>query len=360
MDRGAALSYYFLFALFPALLFMTALLGFLPIPDLWDRLMGYVQQVLPGDSATMIQKTLGEVVSRQRGGLLSIGALTALWAASNGMASVMTALNVAYDLDEVRPWWKRRLLAVGLTIGFSFLLLAALVLLVFGGKIGTVAADWLGLGGVFTMVWNAASILIAVVAVLVGIALVYYLAPAGEQRWQWVTPGSAVALVLWLAMSFGLRAYVTYFGNYNATYGSIGGVILLMLWLYLTGVVLLLGAEVNAEIEHAAARAGEPTAKAAGEHVAPADRGVPQSRDTSDAVLTARFVSRQTRTLQREGWLPVLAVAGAAVAGWLMSRRPVGDVARRSARAVETGRQVAAAIAARERLRHPPGSRRAA
>ena len=106
--------------------------------------------------------------------------------------------------------------------------------------------------------------------VLIGIALVYYLARAAKQRWRWVTPGSAVALVLWLALSFGLRYYVTHFGNYNATYGSIGGVILLMLWLYLTGVALLLGAEVNAEIEQAAARRGEPTAKLPGE-VAPGE-----------------------------------------------------------------------------------------
>ena len=109
------------------------------------------------------------------------------------------------------------------------------------------------LGAVFTLVWNIASIPIVMVLVAIGIALVYYLAPNVEQHWRWVTPGSVVALVLWLAASLGLRFYVTNFANYNATYGSIGGVILLMLWLYLSGMALLLGAEVNSEIEHAAA-----------------------------------------------------------------------------------------------------------
>jgi membrane protein len=366
LDRSAALSYYFLFALFPALLFLTALLGFLPVSGLWDRLMAYVNQMLPGDAGAMVQKTLGEVLSKQRTGLLSLGALTALWAASGAMVSVMTALNVAYDLDETRSWWKRRLVAIGLTIGFSFLLLVALVLLVFGGHLGALVANRMGLAGIFTVAWNVASILIAMVAVLSGIALVYFLAPAGKQRWQWVTPGSVVALVLWLAMSFALRAYVSYFGNYNATYGSIGGVILLMLWLYLTGVVLLLGAEVNAEIEHAAAHRGEPSAKAEGEHAAPADDEVPapavarpSPRDERDEVVAARYLLRQTRTLQREGWVPVLAVAAAGIVGWLMSHRPVGEVAREGAKALETGRQVAAAIAARERLRSERRSRAA-
>lgn len=272
LDRAAALSYYFLFALFPALLFSTALLGFLPLPGLMERLMTYLHQVLPGDSGAMLERTLGEVLATPRGSLLSIGALTTLWAASNGMASVINALNIAYDVEDWRPWWKRRLIAVALTVGFSVMLIAGLLCLVFGGTIGGAAARFLGLGTVFRLVWTPTSILAAMVLVLTGIALVYYLAPAARQRWRWVTPGAVVALTLWLGMSFGLRLYVTYFGNYNATYGSIGGVILLMLWLYLTGVVLLVGAEVNSEIEHAAAVRGAVTAKAPGESEASADR----------------------------------------------------------------------------------------
>lgn len=177
----------------------------------------------------------------------------------------MTALNVAYDVDDPRPWWKRRLVSIALTIGFSLFILGGLIVMVFGPHLGRAMADRLGMGAVFTTLWDVASVPVAMLLVLVGIALVYYLAPAVKQRWRWVTPGSAVALVLWLAMSYGLRLYVTRFADYNATYGSIGGIILLMFWLYLTGLALLVGAEMNAEIEHAAAGRGDPTAKLPGE-----------------------------------------------------------------------------------------------
>ena len=266
-DRAAALAYYFLFALFPALLFLTVLLGMLPIPNLMDNLMEYVSRALPPDAASIMQKTLREIIRGARGGLLSIGVLGALWAASNGIASIMTALNVVYDVPEARPFWKRKALALGLTLLFSAFILTALVLMVFGPKLGETIAGWVGLGAVFTLVWNVVSIPVVVLLSSVAIALIYYLAPAVEQKFRWVTPGSALAVVLWLAMSAGLRWYVVHFANYNATYGSLGGAILLMLWLYLSGVALLIGAEVNAEIEHAAAARGAVDAKAEGEAV---------------------------------------------------------------------------------------------
>jgi membrane protein len=253
-DRAAALSYYFLFALFPALLFMTALFGLLPIPNLIERVVGYLERVLPGDAASLVTKTLGEIVKGAHGGLLSIGVLGALWAGSNGMVSIITALNVAYEATENRPWWRRRLVAVALTVAFSLFTLLAMLILIFGGKIGELVAGWVGLGPVFSIAWGIVQWPLVAMFVLTGIALVYYFAPAVEQPWHWVTPGAVVALVIWIGMSLGLRTYVTYFGNYNATYGSIGGVILLMLWLYLSGVVLLIGAEINSEIERAAAR----------------------------------------------------------------------------------------------------------
>ncbi|MBM4439798.1 MAG: YihY/virulence factor BrkB family protein [Candidatus Rokubacteria bacterium] len=259
-DRAASLSYYFLFALFPALLFLTALLGFLPLAGLHERLMAYVANVLPPDAARTVQRTLTEVLQGNRSGLLSLGALLALWAGSNGMASVINTLNVAYDVSETRPWWKRRLLAIVLTAAFSLFIVAALTLLVFGPKIGAAVAGWFGLGGVFTLAWNVISVPVVIVIGLIGVGLVYHLAPATREQWRWITPGAVLAVALWLGMSFGLRFYVQHFGNYTATYGSIGGVILLMLWLYLTSVVLLLGAEVNAEIEKAARARGATTA----------------------------------------------------------------------------------------------------
>ena len=310
-DRAAALAYYLVFALFPTLLFLTTLLGLLPLPNLMDRIFEYADRALPGDAASVVRRTFAEIQRSARGGLLSAGALAALWASSSGMDSMISALNVAYDVGDRRPWWKRRLIALALTVGFGLFILVALVLLVFGGQIGEAVAAHLGLGDVFKTVWNVASVLIVIACVLFGLAMVYYLAPDTKQHWWWVTPGSAVALVLWLGLSSGLRLYVSHFGNYSATYGSIGGVILLILWLYLSGVVLLLGAEINAEIEHAAAERGAVTAKARGENEAPVDGGAPAA-----VALGAR-----PSTPKRSRWRRALALAGAgAVVGWVAHR----------------------------------------
>jgi len=180
--------------------------------------------------------------------------LGALWAASNGMSSIITALNAVYDVQENRPFWRRKGLALGLTVLFSLFILSALILMVFGPKIGETIAGWVGLGWLFTTVWNVVSIPVVVLLVTVGVAVVYYVAPAADQKFRWVTPGATLAVLLWLALSYGLRYYVQHFADYNATYGSIGGVILLMLWLYLSGVALLVGAEINSEIGRAQLR----------------------------------------------------------------------------------------------------------
>jgi membrane protein len=254
MDRAAALSYYFVFALFPTLLFLAALLGLVPSARLLDRLLEYLAQTLPPDAASVTTRTLAEILRGARGSLLSIGDLAALWAASSGMASIMTALNVAYDVTDARGWWKRRLLAVGLTLMFAAFTLTALIVLVLGPPIVEAVARVIGFGPVFARTWNVLQWPMALVLVTTGVGLVYYLAPNVRQRWYWVTPGSAFAVAIWLLASGGLRFYVSRFADYNATYGSIAGVMLLMLWLFVTGLVLLVGAEINAEIAHAAAR----------------------------------------------------------------------------------------------------------
>jgi len=251
MERAASLSYYFLFALFPTLLFLTAMLGLLPVPGLWDTLMTYAAQVLPGDAATLVNRTVSEVLRGASGGLLSVGALAALWGASSGMASIVFALNVASGVTDFRPWWLRRLIAIALTMAFSVFTLIALLLLVFGERIGETVATWFGLGHAFAVTWKVLQWPVVALLVLTGITLVYQLAPAVSRRWQWVSPGSVFALLSWLGTSFGLRIYLKYFGNYNAMYGSIGGVIILMLWLYLSGLALLAGAEINSAIERA-------------------------------------------------------------------------------------------------------------
>jgi membrane protein len=251
-DRAAGLSYYFLFALFPTLLFLTALLGLLPFPRLMDQLLNYAGRVLPGDAASLVTRTLGEIVLGASGELLSIGVVAALWAASSGMLSIMSALNIVFHTTDPRRWWRRRLAALGLTIGLSLFTLTALVLLVFGARIGKAVAGWFGMGALFTAVWNIVQWPVLIACVFTAITLVYQLAPWVEDRRSWVSPGSAFAVGGWLLVSLGLRQYVGVFGGYNTTYGSIGGVILLMLWLYLSGLVLLVGAEIDSEIHREA------------------------------------------------------------------------------------------------------------
>jgi membrane protein len=358
LDRAAALSYYFIFAMFPALLFLTTLLGLLPLPDLMGRLMGYANRVLPGDAATLVQRTLDEIVQGARGGLLSIGALAALWAGSAGMGSVMTALNVAYEAHEPRPWWNRRLTAVVLTLLFSMLTILALVLLVFGGRIGEMLGVTREVSALVTLVWWLVQGPLALTFALLAVSLVYYLAPAQRQDWRWVTPGTVATVAAWIIVSLGLRAYVTYLGNYNATYGSIGGVILLLLWLFLCSAALLVGAEINSEIQKAARAQVAVPPHAPAPHPPIAVRP-PVSELEAEVTTAARVVEAQVAAIRRRGWTPFVVLAGASVVGLALSKRPVAAVAAVSADTVRTGLRVAGAIAAVERFRARGGQQAA-
>jgi membrane protein len=266
--RAAQLAYYFLLALFPLLLFLTSMIGLVmgSGTGLRHSLFNYLSQVLPGDAFKLVDSTMYEVSAASGGGKIAFGIIAALWAASNGMGAVTEALNVAYDVKESRPWWKRRLIAVGLTVALSVLILSALALVLYGERIIEHVAGSYGFGEVFTVTWKVLQWPIALAFMLLAFALIYYLAPdLRDQKWTWVTPGAVVGVVLWLLVSFGFRAYLHFFNSYSTTYGTLGAVIILMLWLYLTGAAILTGGEVNSEIENAAARAGEPEAKEKGE-----------------------------------------------------------------------------------------------
>jgi membrane protein len=262
LGRAAQLAYYFLFALFPFFLVLTTLLGYLPIPNLLDRLMDMLGQMLPGEALQLVQDNLHELVSGERGGLLSFGLLAALWTSSSALTAIMDSLNRAYDVEEGRPFWKVRGLAILLTVGLSAFIIVSIVLLTFGPQIGGWIADQMGLGRVFQMAWNVLRWPVIVGLLIVAMALVYYLAPDVEQQWQWITPGSIVAVLGWLLASLGFSYYVNQFGSYNATYGSIGAVIVLLTWMYVSGFFVLVGGEINAEIEHASASGKDPGEKA--------------------------------------------------------------------------------------------------
>jgi membrane protein len=266
--RAAQLAYFFLLALFPLLLFLTSVIGLLlgPGTGLRHALFGYLSRVLPGSAFNLVDSTMYEVSAASGGGKVTFGLLAALWAASNGMGAITEALNAAYNVKESRPWWKQRLTAIGLTLVLSILVISALVLVLYGGKLANHIALTCGFDDLFTMAWKLLQWPLVLGFMLLAFALIYYLAPdLPEQKWVWITPGSVIGVGLWLLVSFGFKLYLHFFDSYSKTYGTLGAVIILMLWLYLTGAAILIGGEVNSEIEDAAAAAGDPKAKEKGE-----------------------------------------------------------------------------------------------
>lgn len=268
---AAQLAYYFIFSLFPFFLFLTALLAYIPIPDLMTRILSSLADVLPGEAMTLVRDNVMELVGQPQGGLLSFGILVALWTASSAVTGMMDGLNRAYGVREGRPFWKVRGLAVLLTIGLAILMLGSFVLLAFGPSVGGFIAAKVGLGAAFDLTWTIIRWPLAVIAVIYSVALVYYYSPDVQQDWKWITPGAVIAVVGWVLVSLAFGYYVNNFGSYNKTYGSIGAVIVLLTWLYLSGFFLLLGGEINAEIEHAAAHG-----KAEGQKRMPAKTAAPK------------------------------------------------------------------------------------
>ena len=262
LGRAAQLAYYFVLALFPALLFLTALLGLLPLEQIMPELMASLRSVLPSDALSLVEKYLQQVVKGSGGDILSLGLLGALWASSSGVTAIMEALNAVYDAKEVRPFWKVRLIAIVMTIGLAGFIILSTTLVLYGEHIGEWVANIIGLGWLFTSAWLVLQWPVVIVLMLFAIAVIYYISPCVEQDWRWVSPGSVFAVLMWLIVSLAFKVYVENFGNYNKAYGSIAGVIVLMLWFYLSGIVLLMGGEINAEIEKAAneqaLRHGEP------------------------------------------------------------------------------------------------------
>ncbi len=253
--RAAELSFYFLLALFPLLLFLTTLFGyFAQSADLWNDLLEYFRRVVPRSAFRLVLRTMDEIRGGAGGGKLSVGIVGTIWAASNGFAALAQGINAAYDAAESRPWWKVRLLGLLLTIACGVFTLIAMLLVVAGNKIGVFLTGHFGQQGAFTLAWQFGRWPVALTILLLALGLLYRFAPNQKaQRPGWVTPGAVTAVLLWVLSSFGFRFYLRFFNSYNATYGSLGAVIILMLWLYITGAAILIGAEVDSEIERAAA-----------------------------------------------------------------------------------------------------------
>jgi len=249
-NGAAALAYYWMLAIFPLTIFLLSLLPFLPIPNLKDAIMDLLGQALPREAATLFTDVVSEVTSNTSGGLLSFGLLFTLWSASSGLYAIMQQLNITYDVKEGRSFWRVRGVALLLTVMFLVMIVGAFALVVFGGVVQDWLASFMGQSSLLLGFFAALRWIIIIGLILMGFAIIYYFGPDVEQKFQFITPGSIIGSALLIAASVGFSFYVSNFSDYTATYGSIGAVIILLLWLYLAGLVILLGSEVNALLEH--------------------------------------------------------------------------------------------------------------
>lgn len=258
---AAELGYYFLYSIFPFFLFLTAVLAYLPIPGLVPKTLAFFSQVIPPSASHTVSAALSSVVSHQHGDLLSVGILVSLWTASSAVSALTDSLNIAYGAKETRPFWKVRLLAIALTAIQVVLVVAAAALSLFGHLIAKMGAA-AGLGEVFQTLWSLARWPAAIVLATLGLMLLYRLTPNVRQTWARVLPGSVVAIAGIVLASIGFAFYVSHFGSYDRTYGSIGAIIVLLTWFYLVGFLVLTGGVVNSLLEETRAqqRAGASAA----------------------------------------------------------------------------------------------------
>ena len=265
LGLAAQLAYYFFLALFPGVLFVLALASFFPLTNLIDDVVRTLRPIAPPDVLAFLEEQLLRISNSDNGGIMTIGFLGAVWSSSAAVTAIVSSLNRAYDIEEGRPWWKVRLTAIGLTVALAVMVLSSFTLIVIGPTLAERVAASIGLGPVFVWTWTILQWPVAFLLVSTALGLVYYFAPDAEQDWVWITPGALIGTLLWVVVSVAFKFYVANFGNYNETYGAVGGVIILLLWFYLSGLAVLVGAEMNAEIEHASPHGKNPGEKVPGE-----------------------------------------------------------------------------------------------
>jgi membrane protein len=248
---AAQLAFYFFLALFPALLFVVSLLAYLPVEPAVAELLMRLEGLLPPEAIALVRAEIDKLLKGDREGLITFGVAGALWSSSSAMMAVISTLNHAYDIDEWRPWWETRSIAIVLTFALALFVLVAFALVVAGGHLAAAVAAWGGFGAAFEPIWRTLQWPIALFLVIVAIDLVYYFAPNADTKWVWITPGSLLATALWLAASLGFRLYLRHVSDLAVVYGAIGSVIVMLLWLYLSAFAILAGAELNAEIDRA-------------------------------------------------------------------------------------------------------------
>lgn len=250
LGLAAQLAFYLILALFPFILVLVSLIGTFSSEEFARSVLQYFEQVMPPQVYGIVESYLSDTISGSNPapGLFSVGIALTLWPISNAFAALMKALNKAYDVEETRPFWKLYGIAFLMTLGLSVMMLIGVLLLVFGPGIGGVVASFFGLSSAFELVWNIVRWPVALFFLMFTMALIYYFAPNINQPFRWITPGGFIAILLWVLASLAFRFYVSNFGSYDEIYGSIGAVIILLLYLYISSLTILFGAELNATL----------------------------------------------------------------------------------------------------------------
>jgi membrane protein len=251
MAMAAGLSYYFVMSLFPLLILAAAIVPYVPVPNLFESMLSAMARFIPPDSIGVVRAVLKDVIA-PHSAFLTFGILGTLWAASGGFASLIEALNVAYNVPETRPMWKTRLVAIELMFVIGTLMVFGIALMFVGPQFGGWLAAKVGLSDQFGDAWPALRWVLSVSFMVTAVELTFYWAPNVKQRFWATLPGAAIGVGFWIGTSFALGLYFRSFAHYNKTYGTLAGAIALMAWLYYSWLMILIGAEINSELLKAA------------------------------------------------------------------------------------------------------------
>jgi membrane protein len=259
LNQAAVVAYYAMLSLVPLLSLILALaLG--GRTGVAEQIEVLGARLMPDEAYHLVRAQIQKMQSGNPVGLLSLSILILLWSASSLFVAIMDTTNAAYGVRDARPWWKRRLMAIVLTLAETILLIGALLAIAIWPEV----ASWLGFSGSAKVMTIVVQWLVVVVALLAAFALAYYFGPHVEQEWEWITPGSTLGVLILIAASLGFRCYLLFGNSYSETYGALAGVVLMMLWLYIAALALLVGAEINCVIEHAAPHGKAPGQKTEG------------------------------------------------------------------------------------------------
>jgi membrane protein len=309
-DLAGSITFWGILSLFPFLLMLVALASLIITPDQAEAIISQLGKVAPGPATEILGERIRQLGGQQNVTLLGVGALVAIWSASGGVMSLIAALDRCYDVKEERPWWKRRALSVGVTIVAGGLALVAALAAIAAGPL----ADWIGGPAGAAIGWLRLPV--AGIVMMVLWAFLYYVLPDVEQSFKFITAGSVVGVVLWVIASWGFSRYVSSFGTYDKVYGSLGGVIVLLLWMWISALVLLVGAEVNALIEHRSPEGKREGAKLRTDvGVEPVSRSAPVGEPVRETRVAPAAPPR------RRPVRGLVALAAGLVAGVLIARR---------------------------------------